>query len=58
MALFLGNDKVKIYLDGISYKLNLYSTIPITNGVLLLSADGCLLKDLNGLFITAEKEGD
>lgn len=57
MALYLGNDEVKICLDGILYKLNLHSTTPIINGVLLLSADGYILKDLNGLFITAEKEG-
>lgn len=58
MALSLGNDKVKIYLDGILYKLNLYSATPITNGIVLLSADEYILKDLNGLFITTEMEGE
>lgn len=58
MALYLGNNKVKIYLDSALRKLNLYSKTPITNGVVLLSAEGYILKDLNGLFITAKKEGE
>ena len=57
MALYLGSDKVKINLDNVLYCLNLYSTTPITNGVRLLSLDNYLLKDSNGLYLTA-KESD
>ena len=56
MALFLGSNKVKINLDGTKYYLNLYSSSPITNGVRMLSKDGYLLKDSNGLYLTTIKE--
>ncbi len=58
MALYLGNsEKLKINLDDIIYVLNLYSTTSITNGVRLLSSEGYILKDSNGLYLTT-KEGE
>jgi hypothetical protein len=53
MALYLGEDKVKINLNGISYCLNLFSETPITNGIRLLSLESYILKDSNGLYLTA-----
>lgn len=58
MATYMGKDKVKIYLDDTLSKLNIYSTTPIINGVVLLSSDEYILKDSNGLYITAKKEGE
>ena len=57
MALYLGSNKIKINLDGIAYYLNLYSETSILNGLQLLSSDGDILKDANGLLITV-KEGE
>lgn len=56
MALYLGENKVKISLDNITYYLNLFSERPITNGVRLLSSEGYILKDFNGLYLTTEEE--
>ena len=56
MALYLGSDKLKINLNGVAYNLNLYSTNPITNGVRLLSSEGYILKDSNGLYITTKED--
>lgn len=57
MALYLGNsEKLKINLDGIVYYLNLFSETPITNGVRLLSSEGYILKDSNGLYVTIKEE--
>ena len=57
MALYLGNsEKLKINLDSVRYYLNLYSKTPITNGVRLLSTEGYILKDANGLCITTKEE--
>ena len=56
MALYLGNEKVKINLNDTVYYLNLFFKTPITNGIRLLSFDNYILKDSNGLYITAEKE--
>ena len=56
MALYIGGEKVKINLDGVAYYLNLYSVIPITNGIRLLSSDGYILKDDSGLYITTKEE--
>lgn len=55
MALYLGSNKIKINLDGIVYYLNLYSQLPITNGIRLVSLDGCILKDANGLYLTTKE---
>jgi hypothetical protein len=55
MALYLAGDKVKINLDNIKYCLKLFSTTSILNGIKLLTKDGYILKDANGLFITAKE---
>lgn len=58
MALYLGDSgKQKIHLNNVTYYLNLFSNIPIINGVGLLSSEGYMLKDSNGLYLTA-KESD
>lgn len=56
MALYLGNDKVKINLNGVVYNLNFASAMPIFNGVLLLSSEGYILKDINELYLTAKED--
>jgi hypothetical protein len=56
MALYIGAKKVRINLDGIAYYLNLFSKTPITNGVRLLSSEGYILKDSNGLYLTTKEE--
>lgn len=55
MALYLGSEKVKINMDGFTYSLNLFTGTPILNGVMLLSSDGYILKDSNGLYLTAKE---
>lgn len=55
MALYLGNDKVKVNLNGVAYCLNLFSETAILNGIRLLSSEGYILKDSNGLFLTAKE---
>ena len=57
MALYLAGDKVKINLDNIKYCFKIISTTSILNGIKLLTKDGYIMKDANGLFITA-KEGE
>lgn len=56
MALYLGKDAVKINLNGIVCSLNLFSSNPILNGVSLLSSENYILKDSNGVFLTAKEE--
>ena len=57
MALYLGSsEKLKINLDGVTYYLNLFSETPITNGIRLLSSEGYILKDSNGLYVTTKEE--
>ena len=55
MALYLGNDKIKINLNGVTYCLNLFSEAQIMNGIRLLSSDAYILKDSNGLYLTAKE---
>lgn len=58
MALYLGSEKVNINLNSVLYSLNLYSPNPVMNGDMLLLSDNCVLKDLNGLYLTAKKEDE
>lgn len=57
MALYMGNEQVKLWLGEVPYCLNLVSSTLILNGVRLLTLDGYILRDLNGRYLTA-KEGD
>jgi hypothetical protein len=57
MPLYLGNEKVKINLNGIVYKLNLYSSKKIEEIIRLLSSDRYILKDSNGLYLIP-KDGE
>jgi hypothetical protein len=57
MGLYLGNSGTrKVILNGAVYRLNLYTKIPITNGMILLSSDDYTLKDSNGNYLTAIKQ--
>lgn len=58
MALYLGSEKVKIKLGSSARIIELYSNIPITTGVILLSSDGYILRDSNGLYVTSLKESE
>lgn len=54
MGLYIGNIKQKIKLSSTTLRLNLYSSsAPIVNGVILKSSDDKILKDLNGVYLTA-----
>lgn len=57
MAVFLGDKRVHVIIDGAKYDIEFYSENLITDGVLLVSADDCILQDVEGTYITA-KEGD
>lgn len=58
MALYLGSsEKLNLRLGNAVCLINLFSEIPITNGIRRLSSEGYILKDSNGLYITT-KEGE
>ena len=57
MALYLGDsEKLNINLNNILYQLSIFSDPPITNGVLLSTPTNSILKELNGLYLTAKEE--
>ena len=56
MGLYLGSEKVKVILNGVLYNLNIYSSIPIMNGIMLLSSDGYILQDSDGAYLTAKED--
>lgn len=56
MALYLGNNKVKINLANELLCLIIPSSSPFVNGILLLSFDNYILKDSNGVYLTAKEE--
>ncbi len=53
MALYLGNDKVRININGKPFKL--YIGSPLIANAKLYSADNFVLKDANGVFLTVNK---
>lgn len=54
MALYLGSDKLKINSCGVAYCSRF--TIPsIFEGIILLSSDGYMLQDLNGIYLTTKE---
>lgn len=55
MALYLGEDKLKVNLNGVSYCVNFATSILILNGIKLLSFDDYILKDSNGLYLTSKE---
>lgn len=55
MALHLGSEKVKLNLNGVLYNLNLYSSTPIVEIIRLLSSEGYILKDSNGLYLVPKE---
>lgn len=58
MALYLGDGKkYKIVIAGVTYCLYVGSAAQILAGTVMLSSDGYILVDSNGLYITA-KEND
>ena len=57
MALYLGSSgMLKIATDKGVCRLIILSSSPVVNGVLLKSSDGYVLKDSNGVYLTAKKE--
>lgn len=56
MALYIGREKLKMsFNDNKSCRLNIPSSVPITNGIRLLSSDNLMLKDLKGLYLTVKE---
>lgn len=57
MALYLGSsNKLKLIINNNAYHFNLFLKTPIANVIRLLSSDGCVLKDLNGVYLTVKGE--
>ena len=53
MALYLGNsEKLKVNLGDTIYIMNIFSALPIIEDIVLSSSDDCILKDLNGLYLS------
>lgn len=49
MALYINGHATMLNLNGVTYYLNLVTSLPVINDVILLSSDGYILQDLNGL---------
>lgn len=56
MAVYLGENRIKINLNGIVYILNLFTTAPILNGIRLLTSENYVIRDSNGLYITVKED--
>lgn len=56
MTLYLGEDKVKINLNGIAYCLNLFSATSTINNGWLLSSDNYILQDSNGIYLIIKED--
>lgn len=57
MALYLGNEKMKINFNGERYKNQFYTSLSMLPNNILLSSDGYYLKSSDGKYLLA-KEGE
>lgn len=55
MAFYLGDERLKINLNGNLYQLNIFSELLILNGILLISSERYILKDSNGVYLTTKE---
>ena len=56
MALYLGSsEKLKVNVGGVRFSFKIFSTTPMLNGIPLLSSEGYILKDSNGLYLTSKE---
>lgn len=56
MALYLGDKQIKINYNSESYRLNIITSMLITNGNRLLSSEQYIFKTLNGAYLTCKEE--
>ena len=56
MGLYLGSKKKKLKFNGTICSMNITPAPTIFNGIRLLSSEGYILKDLNGLYLTAKED--
>ena len=56
MGLYLGDsEKLKLILNGVVYKLNVYTGTQSASVVRLLSSDNYILKDKNGYYLSIKE---
>ena len=53
MAIHANGIRHGLTLGGFTFNVELYSDTPITNGIILLTSDGDILKDDNGIYATS-----
>lgn len=57
MAIYLGSsEKLNLNVDGVTCYINLFFETPAINKIKLLSFDGYLLKDSNGVYLIAKED--
>lgn len=57
MAIYIGSsEKQKIILDGVVYRINFFTSTPITNSIRLLSSDNYTIQDSEGLYLTVGED--
>lgn len=53
MAIYIGGKKNKILANGVSHNVDIPTSVPISNGIMLLTSDGFMLRDRNNLRATS-----
>ena len=57
MGLYLGSNKHILNFNGSVHRFNVHhSLVQLLNGVMLLSSENYILKDHNGLYLTAKED--
>ena len=53
MAIYIGGKKNKILANGVAHNVDIPTSVPISNGIMLLTSDGFMLRDENHLRVTS-----
>lgn len=56
MAVYLGGKQVSINMNGVCYRVEIYTTPTVLNYVALVTSDGHMLADVNGAYITVKED--
>ena len=55
MGMYFGSKKVRFALGNMPRRLNLISVQPAVPNIFLVSSDGYVLKDCNGVYLTVKE---
>lgn len=58
MAFYVGDQKYNVFLNGVAYCLNIFSSLVNESDIVLFSSDGYILSDLDGIILLPKADAE